>query len=91
MRRSNGGVAIDVTDSGRGIASGDVVRIFERFERVLPARERAGAGGSGIGLTIARSLARAHGGDLTATSPGAGRGATFTVSLPSDALVKGPR
>ena len=38
--------------------------------------------GRGIGLTIARSLARAHGGDVTASSPGPGHGATFRLSLP---------
>lgn len=75
-------VTIEVSDTGRGIAAPDLDRIFERFERVAPARERPGAAGSGIGLTIARSLARAHGGTLTATSPGPGRGATFTLTLP---------
>jgi histidine kinase len=75
-------VTIEISDSGRGIAASDLARIFDRFERVAPAEERVGAAGSGIGLTIARSLARAHGGTLTADSPGPGRGATFTLILP---------
>lgn len=73
---------IEVTDSGRGIATADRQRIFERFERVAPTDEAPGTAGSGIGLTIARSLARAHGGDLMATSSGLGTGATFTLRLP---------
>jgi len=40
--------------------------------------------GSGIGLTIARSLARAHGGELTATSDGIGRGTTMILGLPAE-------
>ncbi|MBT8193271.1 MAG: HAMP domain-containing histidine kinase, partial [Acidimicrobiia bacterium] len=54
-------------------------RIFDRFYRA-PGTDRRG---SGIGLTIARSLARAHGGEVEASSGGPGRGATFTVRLPS--------
>jgi len=41
-----------------------------------------GESGSGIGWTISRGIARAHGGDLTATSAGLGHGSTFTLSLP---------
>lgn len=74
-------VAVDVTDTGRGIAPADLNRIFDRFERVIPTHSHTD-GGSGIGLTIARALARAHGGDVIARSPGPGQGATFTLSLP---------
>jgi signal transduction histidine kinase len=76
--------AVEVTDTGRGIAPADLERIFERFERVPGSDERRNPdrAGSGIGLTIARSLARAHGGELTAASGGIGRGTTMTLSLP---------
>jgi hypothetical protein len=77
---------VEVTDTGRGIAPADLERIFERFERVPGSDERRNPdrAGSGIGLTIARSLARAHGGELTATSGGVGRGTTMTLALPAE-------
>ena len=57
-------------------------KVFDRFYRADTARARD-AGGSGIGLTIARSLALAHGGSLAATSPGPGHGSTFILTLPT--------
>ncbi|MFD8810686.1 sensor histidine kinase [Streptomyces sp. NPDC059627] len=83
LDRTADGVTIEVHDDGRGIAAVDLERIFERFERAEPNSTGPG-GGSGIGLTIARSLARAHGGDLVASSPGPGRGARFALTLPDD-------
>ncbi|WP_051215349.1 sensor histidine kinase [Granulicoccus phenolivorans] len=78
-----GQAVVTVSDTGRGLAPEDLARVFERFYRV-PDKEtgtRAGTG-SGIGLTISRSIARAHGGDVLASSPGAGLGATFRLVLP---------
>ena len=69
---------VEVSDTGDGIAPDEIDAIFDRFYR----SPHSGRAGRGIGLTIARSLARAHGGDVTATSPGRGRGATFLVTLP---------
>lgn len=75
-----GGVAaVTVTDDGDGITPEDLPRVFDRFYR---GAGHEPAGGAGIGLTIARGLARAHGGDVTAASDGAGRGASFTVTVP---------
>jgi len=74
-------VHVSVVDSGEGIAAEHLPHVFDRFYRVDPARSRS-TGGSGIGLTIARALAQAHGGDLHAASDGAGSGATFTLTLP---------
>jgi signal transduction histidine kinase len=71
-----------VTDTGEGIAAEHLPHLFERFYRVDRARDRA-HGGSGIGLAIASALARAHAGDLRAASDGPGRGATFTLRLPT--------
>lgn len=71
-----------VADTGEGIAAEHLDRIFERFYRVPGRRSGESDSGSGIGLTIARSIARGHGGDLTAASPGPGQGSTFTLTLP---------
>jgi histidine kinase len=70
---------VTITDTGRGLTTSDTDRVFERFYRAEP---RAHTAGTGIGLTIARAVARAHHGDLTAVSPGVGLGATFVLSLP---------
>ncbi len=71
---------VAVEDTGRGLAPADVERVFERFYRVRDALHPTG--GTGVGLTIARSIARAHGGEVVARSPGVGRGATFTLRIP---------
>lgn len=72
--------AVIVADQGKGIAETDQDRIFEKFERVDPGE----AGGSGLGLYIARRLARAMGGDITVDSA-PGQGARFVLTLPLDA------
>ncbi|MFN8123865.1 MAG: ATP-binding protein [Thermoleophilia bacterium] len=74
-------VRVTITDTGDGIPPAEIERIFTRFHRVDAART-AGTGGSGIGLTVARAIADAHGGHLEASSAGPGTGATFTLTLP---------
>ncbi len=76
-------VRVTVSDDGVGIARVDLERIFERFYRADQRQGDQRGGGSGIGLTIARQIARAHGGDLSADSPGPGLGSTFTLTLPA--------
>ena len=76
---------VDVVDTGPGIPSDDLERIFERFYRRPEsgeATQRPIRAGRGIGLTIARGLARAQGGDVVASSLGPGRGATFRLTIP---------
>ena len=72
---------LTVSDTGVGIAPSDVEHIFERFYRVDKARARRNGGGTGLGLTIARELVRAHGGTIDAVSA-VGKGTTFTIRLP---------
>jgi signal transduction histidine kinase len=67
-----------VADMGKGIAAEDQARIFEKFERVDPSEP----GGTGLGLYIARRLARAMGGDISVDSA-PGQGARFTLTLPA--------
>jgi two-component system sensor histidine kinase BaeS len=76
------GVELTVADTGEGIASQHLARVFERFFRADAARARS-TGGSGIGLAIARALVEAHGGTIIGESPGRGQGATFRIVLPA--------
>jgi len=70
-----------ISDSGPGIAPEHLPHLFDRFYRAEAARTRE-EGGTGLGLTIARDLARAQGGDLMANSSQAG-GAVFRLKLPA--------
>ena len=71
---------IIVEDSGEGIPSHHLDRLFERFYRVDRARSRE-LGGTGLGLAIVKHLAKAHGGEVTVESR-FGEGTQFTVELP---------
>ena len=82
--RAGGGVQVSVADTGPGIAPEELEHVFDRFYRTDPSRSRA-TGGSGLGLTIARQLAAAHGGRLAAESA-VGEGSRFVCTLP----VEGP-
>jgi two-component system phosphate regulon sensor histidine kinase PhoR len=74
---------VTVSDTGIGIPSRDLPRVFERFYRVDRDRSRA-TGGTGLGLSIARHVAQQHGGRIDAESE-LGRGSTFRVTLPAGA------
>ena len=77
----NGMASISVRDTGIGIPSEEIPKIFDRFYRVDKARTRA-LGGSGLGLSIAKWIADAHGGRIEVQSE-LHRGSTFTVYLPA--------
>lgn len=79
-------IAVQVTDTGVGIAEADLDRIFEDFEQVNAGpRADSERRGTGLGLTISRRLARVLGGDISVASE-PGRGSVFTLWLPADAL-----
>ena len=80
LAENGGRVSLAVADTGIGIPSRDLPRIFERFYRVDRARSRD-TGGTGLGLSIARHVVEQHGGRIGARSE-LGRGSTFTVTLP---------
>lgn len=73
-------VSIAVRDEGLGIPAEDLPRVFERFYRVDRSRTRDG-GGSGLGLSIAKAIVEAHGGDITLKSE-EGQGTTVRFTLP---------
>ena len=79
-RQQDQEVYVSVQDSGEGIPQADLAHIFERFYRADRSRTRH-TGGSGLGLSIARSLVEAHGGRIWATSE-ENNGSTFTFVLP---------
>lgn len=79
-----GRVALRVTDRGIGIPPHELKRVFKRFYRV-PARAVSQVKGTGLGLFIVRSIARAHGGRVFAESGGEARGTTVTLELPRSA------
>jgi two-component system, OmpR family, sensor histidine kinase BaeS len=79
-RRSVATISLNIRDNGPGIPPDALPNIFERFYRADRSRSRE-EGGSGLGLSIARRLAEAHGGTLTAANHPAG-GAIFTLTLP---------
>lgn len=75
-------VEVRVVDTGRGIGADLLPHVFERFRQGSEATTQRGTG-LGLGLFIVRRLVEAHGGTVQASSEGPGRGATFTVRLPT--------
>jgi two-component system sensor histidine kinase VicK len=87
-RAREGRAEATITDTGPGIPAEQLSRIFDRFYRSEAARTREG-GSTGLGLSIARDLARAQGGELTAGNARTGEasgGASFTLTLPANSF-----
>jgi signal transduction histidine kinase len=74
-------LALTITDTGLGLDPKYLKRIFKRFYRV-PGRNAVKIKGTGLGLFLVRAIARQHGGDIAAASPGPNLGATITLTLP---------
>jgi CheY-like chemotaxis protein len=80
--REGADVLVRVRDSGIGIPAELLPRVFDLFVQSQRALDRS-QGGLGLGLTIVKSLAEMHGGQVSVESSGSGRGSTFTVRLPA--------
>ncbi len=80
VRPDGDAAVLEVSDQGIGIAPEHQARVFERFQRAVPAQH---FGGLGLGLYVARQIVEAHGGTIAVTSA-QGAGATFTVRLPRE-------
>lgn len=81
VRADGSTLIVDITDSGIGISEQEQELVFERFYRAKDKRI-AGIAGSGIGLALARQVARLHGGEITLKSQ-VDKGSTFTLSVPT--------
>ena len=84
LRRENSLVWVDIKDTGIGIPSTDLDRIFERFYRVDKGRSRE-MGGTGLGLAIVRHIIEAHGQEIKVKSE-LGLGTTFSISFSSPSV-----
>lgn len=83
LTRAGARVRLSVSDTGQGISAERLPHLFDTFNRPEGA-SASPKRGLGLGLSIVRNIARLHGGDVAATSDGAGRGTTVTVMLPVD-------
>jgi two-component system, OmpR family, sensor kinase len=91
VRSSQAGedLIVEVSDEGAGVPAEDKANIFSPFFRRV-GKGNGSIAGTGLGLTIARDIARLHGGDLTLAETVAGRGATFVVRLPGASTTASP-
>ena len=81
LKHINNTIEFAVKDTGVGISPETKAKLFEKFSRGEGGK--LNTGGSGLGLYLARQIARAHKGDVVIESEGLGKGSTFKVVLPS--------
>ena len=79
--KRGGSSQILVTDDGAGISSADLPHVVDRFYRADRSRSRR-TGGAGLGLAITRAVVEAHGGTVSVSSDGLGRGTSVRIDLP---------
>lgn len=88
-RREGGEIQVIIQDTGAGISTGDLPRIFDRFYQADAARGGGEMHGAGLGLSIAQEIVKTHGGRITVRST-PGRGSEFIVHLPVQSGLKRP-
>jgi signal transduction histidine kinase len=81
VTRGGSGATVRIGDNGRGISAEFLSQVFDRFKQA-DAAQRVPQAGLGLGLALVREMVQAHGGAVTAESPGEGHGSVFTVTLP---------
>jgi len=89
LEGTDAGIRITVSDTGIGIPSEFLPRIFERFAQADSSRTRV-QGGLGLGLYLVHSLVEMHSGTIAAQSKGEGQGSLFTIELPAAPLPAPP-
>ncbi len=88
-REEGGMIAVSVRDNGNGLAPDVLPRVFDLFFQGKRELDRA-EGGLGIGLALVKNLVEMHGGRVSASSEGLGRGSTFSIRLPEQRAATGP-
>ncbi len=91
VRVEDASIVVNVSDTGIGISAEMLPMVFDLFVQGDRTIDRS-QGGLGIGLTVVQKLAEMHGGSVSVSSPGQGKGSTFTLSLPAvaESLVQAP-
>lgn len=87
VEQANDEVVFSVSDTGKGITADEIDKLFTKFTRVGGAA-RYHTEGTGLGLYVARQIVREHHGEVEVTSPGTGKGSTFTMRLPIEGSAK---
>jgi two-component system cell cycle sensor histidine kinase PleC len=82
LYRDGDNARVDIIDSGIGISSEDLARLFQPFERLEPVSLSRQYEGTGLGLALSKQLVELHGGAIGVQSAGEGRGSTFWFTLP---------
>ena len=85
LARTAAHLQLTITDTGKGLSPETLPQVFARFHQADSSSTRR-QGGLGLGLALVKQLMELHGGTIAATSPGAGQGATFTITLPLRAV-----